>query len=478
MGVVDLRALRIVSILAALTLPVAVLDRHWSAVVILFVVAGVAWLPSLSGHRPESWRRDDNAVGLMAEVAMSWVQVMLAAWVVTWLLAFVEPTSITLTDPLSALFEAASGLTTTGLSMVSAPEELSATLQWWRSVLQWGGAVGVVVFALFVAERSGDRDDYLGTEWGDHPSDDPARAARIIVGILAALTVVCGFGLWISGDPPWVALNHAMTAASTGGFSVDSDSAGDSPIAAQFVLVMTMLVSAISFATLWGAVSRQGPPLWKRTQLRWSLLLLVGLAGSAVLAAADAGVGLGGVLFNAVSASTTAGFSAGDAHRQVPTIALVTMVSMLIGGAAGSTAGGLKAARVAWLAKATRRWLPQGGEVYGKSFHWDGEEIDPDEAAERITGAGALAAIWVLTVLAATYVLALAANVSVLDAGFESVSALSGVGLSRGVTDADLPGLAKGSLATAMLVGRVEITAFVALGYYAMSPARRAAAHW
>ncbi len=371
--VIDLKALRIVSLLAVATLPVALIDRDWSAAGVLAVAAVIAWLPGyVTGPAPS----EAGDRSKMAQVAMSWMQVALGAGVVTMALALVDTNGAALGDPVSALFEATSGVSTTGLTMVDDPSLLTPTVQWWRSVLQWGGAAGVVTFGLVVAEQSGDRDAQLESEWTERPSRSVRRSVWIIVGLLTGLTTFGFLGLWTLGDAPWVALNHAMTAAATGGFSVDGDSAGASPAPARVLLAFVCLLSSVSFATLWGAVSRKGPPIWKRTQVRTTLLLIAVLGAMAAVAAVGE-VSIGDTVFNAVSASATAGFSAGDGHRTVPPIAIVTLVSMFIGGAAGSTAGGVKVARIAWIAKASRRRLPQGGEVYDRPFVWDGEAVSP-----------------------------------------------------------------------------------------------------
>ncbi len=465
---VNLRALRLLSILALATLPVAVVDGDWAAVAVLAGAAVVGWLPSVvvPGAEPPASTR-----AAMAEVAVSWTVLATAAATVTWLLAQSSPAGSALVDPVSALFEATSGISTTGLSMVPNPDELTPTIQWWRSILQWGGAAGVVTFGLFVAERSGDKDAHLDSEWGAQPAEELHRSIRIILGLLAGLTVVGFIALWVADGRPWAAANHAITAAATGGFSVDSGSAGDSPPLARAALAAVLLASSVSFATLWGVATRSGPPLWKRTQVRWSLALVAVLGGAAVVASLGQ-ASIGDVMFNAVSASTTAGFSAGDSYQTIPAVTVVAITSMIIGGSAGSTAGGIKVARVAWIAKAARRWLPQGGEVYDQPFVWDGERVDTDEAADRVTGAGTLIAVWLVTIVAATFALAFSAEATVSDALFEATSALSGVGLSSGVTDRDLAAGPKLVLTGAMLAGRVEVTAFIALAVHAGRVAR------
>ncbi len=105
--------------------------------------------------------------------------------------------------------------------------------------------------------------------------------------------------------------------------------------------------------------------------------------------------------------------------------------------------------------------------MYDRPFRWDGEEVSTDEAADRITGAGTLIAVWSVSAVVAAYLLYLTADASAMDGAFEAVSALSGVGLSRGVTDHDLAATPKLVLIATMLAGRVEVTAFLALAVHA-----------
>ena len=152
----------------------------------------------------------------------------------------------------------------------------------------------------------------------------------------------------------------------------------------------------------------------------------------------------------------------------------MTVVTMFIGGAAGSTAGGVKVARVAWLAKATRRWLPEDNDVDHVDFEWDGEPVEADEGMRRVVGAGSLVGLWALGLVAFTVALIAITGADPIDAVFEVTSAASGVGLSSGLTGDALGAPAKALLSGVMLIGRVEFTSFVALAYLAAEPAANA----
>lgn len=369
-----------------------------------------------------------------------------------------------LTDPWSLFFETSSATSTTGLTMIGDPSTGDPWLQWMRSLLQWLGAVGVVMFAVLVAEPSGDVDSMVEEEWGDGPGAGARSALPRIAAIYLALTTAAVLALVVVGEPVWRAVNHGLTASATGGFTITERSAAASGAGAQVVLAAVVLISAVSFGTLWDTARRRGNAIWNRTQVRYGVAITsLGVVAS-VLLRDDRPVGT--VVFDSISASTTAGFSIGSTDPGLPALGVVAMVSMLIGGAAGSTAGGVKVARIGWLAKMARRWLPGGERSIGDEtpLQWDGQDVDAEDARRRVLGAAVLVVTWVLVVVVGTVVLA--ANnriVPVADIAFDVVSATSGVGLSSSFTDAELDAASKATLSLLMLAGRVEITAFLVL---------------
>jgi len=458
-------ALAIAGIVAASTMVVAAFGREWRAAAVLaaaaLVLAGAA-----AAIRHWSEPSEAGRSGRLAQVAWMWLSLTLAsAGVVAAVFVFADTDAggSALADPWSVLFEMASATSTTGLTMLADPSQAAPWLQWFRSVLQWIGALGVVVFAVLVAEPSGDADSLVGAQWSDTPGDNARETVERVGAIFLVLTATAIVGLLAVGEPAWRAVNHGLTAAATGGFAITSNSAAASGPAAQVVLAVVILVSAVSFGTLWDIARRRGAPLWKRTQLRFA----AAITGAGILASllVNDGRAIGAVVFDSISASTTAGFSIASSTPGLPAISTVAIVSMLIGGAAGSTAGGIKVARFAWMAKAAKRWLPGGAQIDDEvSYTWDGDQVESGDARVRVFGASALIVTW-LAVLAVGVIILAARNRldPVGDVLFEAVSAASGVGLSSAVTAADNDAVTKATLSTLMLAGRVEMTAFVVL---------------
>ncbi len=264
--------------------------------------------------------------------------------------------------------------------------------------MQWFGAIGMVLFAATVAEPSGDHDSLVDTEWGNKPGETAGQTARRLGVILVVLTTTSIIAMIIAGDPVWRSVNHGMSAAATGGFSITNDSAGASGAATRVILALTLMVSAVSFGTIWDRSRRAGVPLWKRTQVRWGFaIMVIGAVAGIVVASGDAPIG--NLVFNAISASTTGGFAAGDSYTIISALGVIAMAAMFIGGAAGSTAGGVKVARVAWIGKAMVRWLPGESDVDDETpYVWDAEPVEVAVARHRIMGAAAILGTW-LTIL-------------------------------------------------------------------------------
>lgn len=459
----------VVLVVCAVTIPVPLLTRAWPAAGVLAIVGAAGFgLARLVGPAPEE--DVGGKIGRLAQAAVAWSVGAVVMGGVTWLLATAlggDATAV-LRDPTSAFFEGTSGLTTTGLTMVDDPSLLPPTLQWWRTVLQATGAVGVVVFGLLIGEPSGDRDVQIGVEWSATPPGEGREVGQRIVAVLGGVVLFGFVGLLVGGEPAWRALNHAITAAATGGFAITSQSAADSSSVGRVVLALTAVLGAISFGTLYATVTRTGPALWRRTQVRTAAVMLLVTAGPAVLFAAGDGLSVGDTLFNAVSATTTTGFSVGDGFARLPVLAFLATIAMLTGGSAGSTAGGIKTARIAWIVKSIARFLPSEAVPDEGEYEWDGEDRDNDEALRRIVGAGVIISVWIASLFVGVVLLRATVDEGMTDLLLETASAMSGTGLSSGVTSAELETAPKVVLSLLMLTGRLEITAFIALVAYSL----------
>ncbi len=155
---------------------------------------------------------------------------------------------------------------------------LPHSLQWWRSLTQWIGGVGVIVLALTILTRSGTGSYNLffseAREEKIHPS--VISTVRTMWWIIALYTFLSALALWIAGMPVWDSLNHAMTGIATGGFSVtDASIASYGSWLIELVLIPVMLFGAISFTFHYNLLAGRFKELKNDIQTKWLLILTV-----------------------------------------------------------------------------------------------------------------------------------------------------------------------------------------------------------
>ena len=442
----------------------------WGFLVMSAVVLGIGGVLRLLPAGPDvTWRPGES----MATVAFAWALIaglgaipfLSAAW-----LAPNVPSLALFAQPVNALFESVSGFTSTGLSMVSRPSELPATLQFWRSFMEWIGGVGVALLVIGFLNPAADGGDLFDAELNKNFASDAKRSASWIWAVYGAFTVFAVVLFLALGMPPWQALNHGLTAIATGGFSITDDSFASYSSAIQLAAVLLTVLGAISFSAYQAALKQRR--LWLPLQRGPTVFLLAGI----VLATAllwllrrrlDDGAGpLLDALFQVASAFGTAGFSTAELSDWPAAALAVLIVCMAIGGASGATTGGLKIDRVLLLARGV-------GWRLGRLFHGersapaviDGEALPRKTARLRIEGAATLLGLWLLTAIVGALLLAfiLDGSHSMTQIGFEVVSALGSVGLSSGITSADMPAAGKWLLMALMWVGRLELIAVAVL---------------
>ena len=155
-------------------------------------------------------------------------------------------TATSLTD---GFFESLSGLTTTGLSIFPAPENLDSGLLLWRAMTQWMGGMATIVLAITILPTLGIGGiEILRGDATQRVSDTLRprlrQTARALWMLYAFLTALCAAALWIAGMPAFDALCHAMSTLSTGGFSTRADSvAGFDNTAVELILIVFMVAT-------------------------------------------------------------------------------------------------------------------------------------------------------------------------------------------------------------------------------------------
>jgi trk system potassium uptake protein TrkH len=338
-----------------------------------FLIAGAC--AAVTGLALERLGRDSGAIGFREGyfvVAVTWL--LAAAYGA---LPYLLSGNDQLDRPVDALFEAMSGFTTTGATILTDIEDLDQSLLMWRQFTHWLGGMGIIVLALAVLPRLrvGGRQLLESELPGPdvEPLADRIRATAqklwiIYVGLTALQAAVLTLVGVVGADPNmgWFeAVSAAFATLPTGGFMPESRSWEDFAAVSQWIAVAFMALAGANFALTYRALTRRRPALPFRDE-EFRLYLIVLAVASAVLSIQLAGEGLEqgeaavrhGV-FQAVSIMTTTGFASVD-FSSWPTLAAMTLVLlMFVGGSAGSTGGSIKVVRHLLMGKALRRELRQ-----------------------------------------------------------------------------------------------------------------------
>jgi trk system potassium uptake protein TrkH len=368
-----------------------------------------------------------------------------------------------------AIFEAASGFTTTGSSTMTAIDDAPRALLLWRALTQWLGGMGIIVFAIAVMPLLGVGGMQLFKAEMPGPvaskiTPRVAETARRLWMVYVGITLAEWLCLVLAGMSGYEAICHSFTTLSTGGFSTRNASIGafESPVI-QWLIILFMALSGVNFVLHYQAITGRIAEVLRDAELRFYAMIL--LFGSALVAwslwepGLDAEETLRAATFQVVSIATTTGYATADFEVWPGLAILVLLQAMVLGGMAGSTAGGVKSLRSliglrALSSTFIRQLHPQ---VVTKPVRFAGVRV-PDDV---------LAGIWTFFTAYALVVLVVAGIVA--GAGYDLLTSISaaltsvgnvGPGLGEiGPTKsfAHFPTHVKLTLSAAMIAGRLEI---------------------
>jgi trk system potassium uptake protein TrkH len=274
-------------------------------------------------------------------------------------------------DITNAFFETMSGFTTTGASILDDIESLPHGLLFWRSMTQWIGGMGIVIFTiavlpifgvggiqLFAAEATGPKFDKIT------PRIDVT--AKWIWTIYFGLTITETVLLMAGDMPLFDSMCHAMTTTATGGFSTKQASiaAFNSPYI-EYVTIVFMFLSGINFSLLYllflkGSIKR----IFSDTEIRWyvktillfTVIITIGLLLTSTMDIEEA---FRKASFLVISLQTTCGFITADYMQWAPPLWMLTTVITYCGACAGSTSGGIKCIRAVIMARIAKNEFRQ-----------------------------------------------------------------------------------------------------------------------
>jgi len=368
-----------------------------------------------------------------------------------------------------AVFEAVSGFTTTGSTVLTGLDGLPPGLLVWRSIMQWMGGVGIIVMAIVLLPflRIGGMQLFQ-SESSDRSEKIVSRSVELIrlLGLAYLfLTVLCIAAYLATGLDLFDAFNHALTTIATGGYSTHDLSFGYFNSAAPaWVAIVFMVIGALPFVLIIQALRGHPLLLWKDPQVRAligflavvSLTLTVHLGVNMDFDFDDA---LVRATFTVVSIVTGTGYALGDFSQWGAPVVGISLLLMFVGGCTGSTTGGIKMFRFLVFFGTVRAHLRRMvrphrimSEEYGGTRLT--QELSFSVLAFLVVYLGS---VGIITVALSFFGLDLVTAISAAATSVGNVGPGLGPVIGPAGHFAPLPDGAKWLLSFAMLVGRLEL---------------------
>ena len=401
----------------------------------------------------------------------------------------------------NSFFESASGYTSTGLSIISHPEDLPQSLNFYRSYTQWVGGLGFVylIMVLFFPER---KLSAMKSVLGGGMLRVKELLATIVV-IFSAYTVILTVAIaYLSQTSALHAVMLVFSTITGGGFSPSSELISPLHLERLTVLSVGMILSALPFAFHYYIFNKEA--IRARRLLTLEVIIYLSLIGASIVIFFGLAVGslnFYSAAFHVISASTTSGFQYFDFQALPASAKIFMVIIMLIGGAGFSTAGGIKVGRFIILyqeftrkkqgksdastitsedsntASISSTANPYRGTEFFERLKHESARGNLESLIERqeqffrrvvliarrkiVKEILFIIALYLSVAFVGASAIYFIVNSSYEDALFESVSALSTTGITSGITTLDLDSVSKLILTTEMIIGRFEIIAIL-----------------
>jgi len=381
----------------------------------------------------------------------------------------------------SALFEAISGFTTTGSTVLSDIESNGRGILFWRQLTQWYGGMGIIVLAVTVLPSLGVGGlQLMAAESPGHKSDKlRARAidtAKSLWAVYFGVTIVVSLLLWATPSANlYDAVAHGLSTAAIGGFSTYNESIGsfDSYLV-ELIIVLGMFTGAMNYNLQYKFLSSKGnfrvfleSSEWKLYVKITGLFIAVVFLLNWLIDSVSVGLAFRDSLFNVVALASSTGFGnvrpdgIGNFVLWGAASQLLLLFLMTVGGTFGSTAGGMKMFRMQIGLKALSRELKLIRRPTGEYPIKVGSEKVDETAVASILG---FIALFISLVIIGTVSLTFFFNEDLVTALSGSISAMSNMGPALGEAGPTSNFLvfergSRGVIAVLMVVGRLEIYA-------------------
>lgn len=369
-----------------------------------------------------------------------------------------------------AVFEAVSGLTTTGATVLSGLDDMPASILFYRQFLQWIGGLGIIVLAVAILPLVGMGGVQLYQAEAPHSLAERrltpriTETAKVLLYLYSALTLACGLAYWGAGMSPLDAICHAFSTVAIGGFSTHDANIGyfDSALI-EMIAIIFMIMAGANFGLHYLALSRRSlQPYSRNGEFRTYAVVLTSVGAICIgylLATSFYSDPLETVrhgLFQTVSIATTTGYTTTGYNHWPAFVSTLLLLASFIGGCVGSTGGGMKVIRFLLMVKHS------GKELY-RIIHPTVQVTV--RVGDRVMSQSALQSVWgffaaYITTFTVLFLL-------LMMTGLDQVSAFSAVGatlnnLGPGLGEvsqnyASVSDFGKWLLCASMVFGRLEV---------------------
>lgn len=361
-----------------------------------------------------------------------------------------------------SVFEAVSGWTTTGLSVVDV-EKIPRIYIIWRSIMQFFGGAGLAVLMLSTIIGPHGLGLYSAEGRSEKLLPNVVKSTKIIISIYSGYAFA-GIFLYILSGMTWFdAINHSFTALSTGGFSTKVNSIGEyNNIYIELITILLMMLGATNFGAHFLLLTGKFKKFFKIGEVRlmlylaaFSIPVISFIALSKIYHSMGESLRIG--VFQTISALTTTGFSTVSYINWNSMAMFIMIILMLIGGSVGSTAGGIKLYRIYVLFRSfiwniKKYFLPRNIVKENYIYTYEGTNyINQNKIVELSNFILIYLAVYFLGVS-----IFLMNGYSLQDSMFEFASSLGTVGLSVGITNSNTSNIILWTEIGGMFLGRLE----------------------
>ncbi len=445
-----------------------VMHQFVEALLITVAIGAVLWLP-FRIIKAELYRRDGFLIIVLVWLALSFISSI--------------PFDLILhTSVIDSLFEAVSGVTTTGATVLTGLDDMPPSLLFYRQELQWFGGMGLIVLAVAVIPQLGIggmsiyKAEVPGVMKEEKMTPRLSETASLLWKMYLGITVACAVAYWLAGMNVYEAISHSLATVSTGGFSTHDQGFNyfHNSTLIEGIAIVFMLLGAINFSLHYLALKGKSLKVYfQDEEVRTFFFIILGSSLLLIIMLSIFHTYSGlfetslNVVFTIVSNITSTGFVTTDFSYWPLFIPFFLILIGFVGGCGGSTAGGMKVMRILILFKLMTREMKRLLHPKGV-FHirLNGRNKIADRTLQAVFGYFAL--------YVASFVVLLL--LMMLD-GVDQVTAFSAVatcmnnmgpGLGE-VTQsfASLDDLAKLISVASMLLGRLEVVSVLVL----LSPA-------